>query len=80
LIIALHLSGFLSFLGLQLRNVAEPLASQRVGVVLAATGKPEVELLHVFEGNFVEQVIISFAYGLKTAFSLRPGLINPLLL
>lgn len=74
------MSVFLAFVGLQLGNVAEPLVTQRVGVVLAATSEPEVQFLHVFEGDFVEQVIISFAYGIKTALSLRPRLINPLLL
>jgi len=49
-------------------------------VALVATSKPKFELFHEFEGDFVLLEIISFASGLKTALSFRPGLINPLLL
>lgn len=42
-------------------DVMEPLATESLGVVLATTGEPQVQLLHVLERHFVKQVIIGLA-------------------
>ena len=46
---------------LQGTNVVQPLAAKRLRVILASTREPQMQLLHVFQGNLVEQVIIGLA-------------------
>ena len=45
-------------------------------MILAAASEPEVELLHVFEGDLIVQIVVGFARGIETG-RLMPGLIYP---
>lgn len=42
-------------------NVVQPLAAESLRVVLAPTSEPQMQLLHILERDFVEQVIIGLA-------------------
>lgn len=53
----------------------EPLAAETLGLVFSPASKPQMELLHVFKGHLVEQVIVGFAACIKNRH-LMPRLID----
>ena len=58
-------------------NIIDPLAAERVSVTLLSLSKPIMQLLHVFQSNFVKQVIICLARGSKCFLLIQALLLQP---